>query len=69
MEGQDRPCRPLEVELCALAALNTWLLIYGRDDKGWALVENMTKNMNIILKSSLVFQQVGARRIPARRDL
>ncbi|MBN9437254.1 extracellular solute-binding protein [Bosea sp. (in: a-proteobacteria)] len=48
----------------ALAALNTWLLIYGRDDKGWTMVENMTKNMNIILKSSLVFQQVGRGEYP-----
>lgn len=48
----------------ALAALNTWLLIYGRDEKAWTLVEDMTKNMNIILKSSLVFQQVGRGEYP-----
>ena len=63
-KGQDRPCRPVEVELGAGRSLNTWLLIYGRDDKGWTMVENMTKNMNIILKSSLVFQQVGRGEYP-----
>jgi len=48
----------------ALAALNSWLMIYGRNDDGWAMVENMTKNMNIVLKSSLVFQQVGRGEYP-----
>jgi len=48
----------------ALAALNSWLLIYGRGDKAWELVEDMTKNMTIVLKSSLVFQQVGRGEYP-----
>ncbi|MEZ5783881.1 MAG: extracellular solute-binding protein [Rhizobiaceae bacterium] len=48
----------------ALAALNTWLMIYGRDQAGWDVVEKMTENMNIVLKSSLVFQQVGRGEYP-----
>lgn len=48
----------------ALAALSTWLMIYGRDDAAWDLVERMTENMNIVLKSSLVFQQVGRGEYP-----
>ncbi|NPD17269.1 extracellular solute-binding protein [Xinfangfangia sp. D13-10-4-6] len=48
----------------SLAALNTWLMIYGRDDTGWQVVEEMTKNQNIVLKSSLVFQQVGRGEYP-----
>lgn len=48
----------------SLAALNTWLMIYGRDDAGWQVVEEMTKNQNIVLKSSLVFQQVGRGEYP-----
>ena len=43
----------------AYAALVTWLTIYGKNDAGWKKVEDMTRNMNIVLKSSLVFQQVG----------
>jgi iron(III) transport system substrate-binding protein len=48
----------------SLAALNTWLMIYGRGDEAWKLVEDMTANMNIVLKSSLVFQQVGRGEYP-----
>jgi iron(III) transport system substrate-binding protein len=48
----------------ALAALSTWLMIYGRGDEAWDLVEKMTENMNIVLKSSLVFQQVGRGEYP-----
>src|SRR5690606_5914467 len=48
----------------ALAALNTWLMIYGRDQAGWDVVERMTENMNIVLKSSLVFQQIGRGEYP-----
>lgn len=48
----------------SLAALNTWLMIYGQDDAGWQVVEDMTKNQNIVLKSSLVFQQVGRGEYP-----
>lgn len=48
----------------SLAALNTWLMIYGRDDAGWQMVEDMTRNMTIVLKSSLVFQQVGRGEYP-----
>jgi iron(III) transport system substrate-binding protein len=44
----------------SLAALNTWLMIYGRDDTGGQMVEDMT----IVLKSSLVFQQVGRGEYP-----
>lgn len=43
----------------ALGALNTWLMINGRGDAAWQRVEDMTKNMTIVLRSSLVFQQVG----------
>lgn len=48
----------------ALAALNTWLMIYGRGDEAWKIVEDMTANQNIVLKSSLVFQQVGRGEYP-----
>jgi iron(III) transport system substrate-binding protein len=48
----------------SLAALNTWLMIYGRGDEAWKIVEDMTVNMNIVLKSSLVFQQVGRGEYP-----
>ncbi|OGA31778.1 MAG: hypothetical protein A3G80_07020 [Betaproteobacteria bacterium RIFCSPLOWO2_12_FULL_62_13b] len=48
----------------AYAALVTWLIIYGKDDKGWQKVEDMTRNMNIVIKSSLVFQQVGRGEYP-----
>jgi len=48
----------------SLAALNTWLMIYGRGDEAWKLVEAMTANTNIVLKSSLVFQQVGRGEYP-----
>lgn len=48
----------------SLAALNTWLMIYGRGDEAWKIVEDMTANMNIVLKSSLVFQQVGRGEYP-----
>ena len=43
----------------AYAALVTWLSIYGKDEAGWKKVEDMTRNMSIVLRSSLVFQQVG----------
>lgn len=48
----------------SLAALNTWLMIYGRGEAAWKVVEDMTANMNIVLKSSLVFQQVGRGEYP-----
>ena len=48
----------------ALTALDTWLMIYGRGDPAWKLVEDMTRNMTIVLKSSLVFQQVGRGEYP-----
>jgi iron(III) transport system substrate-binding protein len=48
----------------AYSALVTWLSIYGKDDKGWALVEQMTRNMNLVIRSSLVFQQVGRGEYP-----
>lgn len=48
----------------AYAALVTWLTIYGKDDKGWQKVEDMTRNMIIVIKSSLVFQQVGRGEYP-----
>lgn len=48
----------------AYSALVTWLSIYGKDDKGWNLVEQLTKNMNIVIRSSLVFQQVGRGEYP-----
>lgn len=48
----------------ALAALNVWLMIYGKGDAAWKLVEDMTKNMTIVLRSSLVFQQIGRGEFP-----
>lgn len=48
----------------ALSALNTWLMINGRGDAAWKLVEDMTRNMTLVLKSSLVFQQVGRGEYP-----
>ena len=48
----------------SLAALNTWLMIFGRDEAGWKVVEELTENQNIVLKSSLVFQQVGRGEYP-----
>ncbi|MBL8699235.1 MAG: extracellular solute-binding protein [Alphaproteobacteria bacterium] len=48
----------------AYSALVTWLSIYGKDDKGWAMVEQLTKNMNLVIRSSLVFQQVGRGEYP-----
>ena len=48
----------------AYSALVTWLSIYGKDDKGWAMVEALTKNMNLVIRSSLVFQQVGRGEYP-----
>lgn len=48
----------------AYSALVTWLSIYGKDDKGWDLVERMTRNMNLVIRSSLVFQQVGRGEYP-----
>lgn len=48
----------------AYSALATWLTIYGRDDRGWELVERMTRNMNLVIRSSLVFQQVGRGEYP-----
>ena len=48
----------------AYTALTIWLQLYGRDDTGWKLVEDMTRNMNIVLRSSLVFQQVGQGEYP-----
>ena len=48
----------------ALSALNTWLMINGRGDAAWKLVEDMSRNMTIVLKSSLVFQQVGRGEYP-----
>ena len=48
----------------ALSALNTWLMINGRGDAAWQKVEDMTKNQTIVLKSSLVFQQVGRGEYP-----
>jgi iron(III) transport system substrate-binding protein len=48
----------------AYSALVTWLTIYGKDDKGWNMVEQMTKNMNLVIRSSLVFQQVGRGEYP-----
>jgi len=48
----------------AYTALTIWLQLYGRNDVGWKLVEDMTRNMNIVLRSSLVFQQVGQGEYP-----
>jgi len=48
----------------ALSALNTWLMINGRGDEAWKQVEEMTRNMTIVLRSSLVFQQVGRGEYP-----
>ena len=48
----------------ALSALNTWLIINGRGDGAWKVVEDMSRNMTIVLKSSLVFQQVGRGEYP-----
>lgn len=48
----------------ALGALTTWLQIYGKDDKGWSVVEDMTRNQTIVIRSSLVFQQVGRGEYP-----
>ena len=48
----------------AYSALVTWLSIYGKDDNGWNFVEQMTKNMNLVIRSSLVFQQVGRGEYP-----
>ena len=48
----------------ALGALTTWLQIYGKGDQAWKLVEDMTRNMNIVLRSALVFQQVGRGEYP-----
>jgi iron(III) transport system substrate-binding protein len=48
----------------AYAALVVWLSIYGKNEAGWQKVEDMTRNMNIVLKSSLVFQQVGRGEYP-----
>lgn len=48
----------------ALGALNTWLMINGRGDAAWQVVEDMTKNMTIVLRSALVFQQVGRGEYP-----
>jgi len=48
----------------ALGALTTWLQIYGKGEPAWKLVEDMTRNMNIVLRSSLVFQQVGRGEYP-----
>jgi iron(III) transport system substrate-binding protein len=48
----------------SLGALTTWLQIYGKSDPAWKLVEDMTKNMNIVIRSSLVFQQVGRGEYP-----
>jgi iron(III) transport system substrate-binding protein len=48
----------------AYTALTLWLQLFGRDDRGWKMVEDMTRNMNIVLRSSLVFQQVGQGEYP-----
>lgn len=48
----------------AYTALTIWLQLYGRNDAGWKMVEDMTRNMNIVLRSSLVFQQVGQGEYP-----
>ncbi len=48
----------------SLGALTTWLQIYGKGDPAWKLVEDMTRNQNIVLRSSLVFQQVGRGEYP-----
>jgi iron(III) transport system substrate-binding protein len=48
----------------AYTALTLWLQLFGRDEKGWKMVEDMTRNMNIVLRSSLVFQQVGQGEYP-----
>lgn len=48
----------------AFAALATWLHIYGRDDKGWRFVEEMTRNQTVVIRSSLVFQQIGRGEYP-----
>ncbi len=48
----------------SLSALNVWLMINGRGDEAWQKVEEMTKNQTIVLKSSLVFQQVGRGEYP-----
>lgn len=48
----------------SMGALTTWLTIYGKGDEAWRLVEDMTRNMAIVLRSSLVFQQVGRGEYP-----
>ncbi len=48
----------------SLGALTTWLQIYGKGDRAWKLVEDMTRNQSIVLRSSLVFQQVGRGEYP-----
>ncbi|MGQ0663917.1 MAG: extracellular solute-binding protein [Pseudomonadota bacterium] len=48
----------------AFAALATWLTIYGKDDKGWQFIEEMTRNQTIVIRSSLVFQQIGRGEYP-----
>lgn len=48
----------------AYTALTIWLQLYGRNDAGWKMVEDMTRNMTIVLRSSLVFQQVGQGEYP-----
>lgn len=48
----------------SLGALTTWLTIYGKGDEAWQLVEDMTRNQAIVLRSSLVFQQVGRGEYP-----
>ncbi len=48
----------------SLAALTTWLQIYGKGDAAWKLTEEMTRNQSIVIRSSLVFQQVGRGEYP-----
>lgn len=42
-------------------AMVTWLELYGRDDAGWSVVEDIARNMIVVNSSRLPYTQVGNR--------
>jgi iron(III) transport system substrate-binding protein len=48
----------------SLVAINTLLTVYGKGDAAWKVIEGIFANSVVVLKSSLVFQQVGRGEFP-----